>query len=422
MSYSDLQLTSSATVVTPADEMPERLLHGLRITELMYHPSGADMPEFIELQNTGDQELDLSGIRLAGGIDFTFPVGTILAAGQYIVVTENVEAFVKAYGAVPRLAGEYAGKLSNGGEQVILQFASPLDTAILRFEYDANWYPATDGGGSSLNVVDSGADYRRWGDAAQWTATAPSPGRESGAPIEGDINSDGIVDATDIDLLCAGIQANQTELDLNGDGKIDRSDMSYLIHDILRTTAGDANLNRVFDSGDLVEVFVAGQYEDNIVGNSGWATGDWDCDGDFTTSDLVAAFQEGGYVAAANPAGSRTAIAAFPSDDFPVSPNFLLSLAATDPSGEDFKKTPVSTNVIPTSTAVNRLGIPTSRIRQLDPVACDQIWETDSVDFIPEVGQRHNPGDDDDVKRRLLRPSLTAVTPTNVNILIAERS
>ena len=54
---------------------------------------------------------------------------------------------------------------------------------------------------------------------------------------------------------------------------------------------GDANLDGVFDSSDLVAVFIVGQYEDNVPQNSSWATGDWNCDQEFTTSDLVAAFQ-----------------------------------------------------------------------------------------------------------------------------------
>lgn len=58
---------------------------------------------------------------------------------------------------------------------------------------------------------------------------------------------------------------------------------------------GDSNLDGRFNSGDLVEVFQAGQYEDGIDGNSGWAEGDWDGDGDFTTSDLTKAFQDGRY-------------------------------------------------------------------------------------------------------------------------------
>src|SRR5207248_1484617 len=52
----------------------------LRVTEMMYNPKDPgtltypkDDYEFIELQNTGSTPLDPSGIRVADGIDFTFP-------------------------------------------------------------------------------------------------------------------------------------------------------------------------------------------------------------------------------------------------------------------------------------------------------------------------------------------------------------
>ena len=35
-------------------------------------------------------------------------------------------------------------------------------------------------------------------------------------------------------------------------------------------------LDGVFDTGDMTRVFVAGQYEDGIRGNSTWSTGDWE--------------------------------------------------------------------------------------------------------------------------------------------------
>lgn len=61
------------------------------------------------------------------------------------------------------------------------------------------------------------------------------------------------------------------------------------------TSYGDANLDGVFDSSDLVTVFAAGQYEDGLPSNSGWASGDWNGDQEFDSSDLVWVFQEGGY-------------------------------------------------------------------------------------------------------------------------------
>jgi hypothetical protein len=64
---------------------------------------------------------------------------------------------------------------------------------------------------------------------------------------------------------------------------------------------GDANIDGVFDSGDLVHVFQVGEYEDAIAGNSTWSDGDWTNDNEFDSNDLVRAFQDGRYVEAASP-------------------------------------------------------------------------------------------------------------------------
>ena len=74
--------------------------------------------------------------------------------------------------------------------------------------------------------------------------------------------------------------------------------MDELIQNVLGTSAGDANLDGVFNSSDLVAVFRVGEYEDAIPDNSSWADGDWNCDGEFNSRDIVAAFQAGRYVAA----------------------------------------------------------------------------------------------------------------------------
>lgn len=50
-----------------------------------------------------------------------------------------------------------------------------------------------------------------------------------------------------------------------------------------------------FNSSDFVAVFVPGQYEDGVSGNSGWATGDWNGNADFESGDFVTAFVAGGY-------------------------------------------------------------------------------------------------------------------------------
>jgi hypothetical protein len=66
-------------------------------------------------------------------------------------------------------------------------------------------------------------------------------------------------------------------------------------------SVGDSNGDGVFNSSDLVKVFQAGKYEDDVDNNANFDEGDWNGDGDFDTSDLVFAFQTGNYVFAATP-------------------------------------------------------------------------------------------------------------------------
>ena len=47
---------------------------------------------------------------------------------------------------------------------------------------------------------------------------------------------------------------------------------------------------------------MAGEYEDDMDGNSTWEEGDWNGDGDFSSADLVLAFTEGNYSREALPA------------------------------------------------------------------------------------------------------------------------
>ncbi len=84
-------------------------------------------------------------------------------------------------------------------------------------------------------------------------------------------------------------------------------DTSAVLQDAITRVVvpGDSNLDRVFNSSDLVKVFQYGEYEDGIANNSTWFEGDWNGDGDFDSSDLVLAFQLGHYE---NPSAHERAI------------------------------------------------------------------------------------------------------------------
>jgi hypothetical protein len=114
-----------------------------------------------------------------------------------------------------------------------------------------------------------------------------------------------------------------THGDLDQDGDIDLDDRTRWVHDVEQTQFGDANLDGVFDSRDLVSVFAAGEYEDAVPMNSTWYTGDWNMDGEFSTQDLVLAFQDGGY------AGQATGVALASSAVPEPSSAMLLASALT---------------------------------------------------------------------------------------------
>jgi hypothetical protein len=142
----------------------------LRITELMYHPTepGDPCQEFIELKNIGTTTLNLNLVKFTDGIHFTFPNMT-LTAGDYVLVVENINAFVAKYGSGKNVAGQYTGNLSNAGEHIRLEDA--IGRTIHDFNYSDGWEKATDGEGFSLNIFDVNADVNTWNNAESWSAS-----------------------------------------------------------------------------------------------------------------------------------------------------------------------------------------------------------------------------------------------------------
>ena len=161
-----------------------------------------------------------------------------------------------------------------------------------------------------------------WTSATQWKATVPLEsginllelqaidyegkivGRETVrvTPTSSDFNNDGVINAEDVDLLCAAVLSDtpaDARFDLNGDGEVTREDHEFMIGEELETTAGDANLDGLFTSDDVIEVLQYLEYEDDVDGNSTWAEGDWNCDGDFTSEDMIEALQTNRYEAPA---------------------------------------------------------------------------------------------------------------------------
>jgi len=102
------------------------------------------------------------------------------------------------------------------------------------------------------------------------------------APLLGDVNGDGQIDAADIDDLFAHLgDPVPNQYDLDGDGDVDNADVDTLIHDILGTEYGDLNLDGAVDIADLVIL------RSGYGGVGGWGDGDIDGDGLIDLADLA---------------------------------------------------------------------------------------------------------------------------------------
>ncbi|MFH1370812.1 MAG: lamin tail domain-containing protein [Planctomycetota bacterium] len=149
--------------------------NSLRITELMYNPKDTGEPndedtEYIELKNISGSPINLNLVNFDKGIDFTFGPNT-LAAGQYILVAKDINAFQTKYGTGYYIAGEYSGSLNNGGERVRLLDAA--GTTILDFNYKDGWRSIVDGDGYSLTIINpANPDPNSWAHNDGWRASA----------------------------------------------------------------------------------------------------------------------------------------------------------------------------------------------------------------------------------------------------------
>ncbi|HCO94996.1 MAG TPA: hypothetical protein DIU00_13760, partial [Phycisphaerales bacterium] len=184
------------------------------ISEIMYNPAsfegvppsdrGQDArdTEYIELLNISNSAVTLAEYdneqlvdvpwRFAddsNGISFDFPLGTIMAPGEHLLLVKDLAAFDSVYSADDgvQIFEWGAGRLNNAGEKI--QLSKPGDLLegtryyirIDRVNYSDGSHPAgedpwpiePDGSGNSLTRIVP-ADYGN--DPENWIAANPSPG------------------------------------------------------------------------------------------------------------------------------------------------------------------------------------------------------------------------------------------------------
>lgn len=254
------------------------------ISEIFYHPpdiiSGTNIldnsaDEFLELQNITpasvplfDPQFPTNTWRVRGGVDFDFPGGRTLAAGESLLVV-NFDAsnpallnpFREKFGVPPstQVFGPYEGKLANGGATLEVQrpdvpqipprpdagFVPRIVVDRVKYSDSPPWPATPDGRGDSLQKCQPGA---YGGDAIHWTGASVTPGRSGSGSVIRSIVRNG-ESLTICFSTCAGrsysLQASPS-----------LSTPSWIkVTDVTGATSGDQCVNATLSGGDAARFF-----------------------------------------------------------------------------------------------------------------------------------------------------------------------
>ncbi len=122
--------------------------------EIMYNPANdVQELEFVEIYNTLSFDMDISLWKLAGGIEYTFPVGATVPSEGCVLIAKSPSALEAATG-ISGVLGPFNRQLANGGESVRLENNSGRVMDEIEYGDGGQWPVAPDGSGASLAKID----------------------------------------------------------------------------------------------------------------------------------------------------------------------------------------------------------------------------------------------------------------------------
>jgi hypothetical protein len=134
----------------------------LVITKIMYNADttfafpNADDQEFIEIKNTGNMAVNLTGVYFSGtGFVYQFPLFSQILPNATKILASNTAVFSAKYKFAP--AGQFTRNLSSKGENLVLAdgFGNVIDN--VHYSNLPPW-PDADGNGSYLELTDPLSD------------------------------------------------------------------------------------------------------------------------------------------------------------------------------------------------------------------------------------------------------------------------
>ncbi|MCD4745089.1 MAG: lamin tail domain-containing protein, partial [Bacteroidales bacterium] len=150
------------------------VLADLIITEIHYNPSTAQGDdydyEFLEIYNNGSSSVDLEDYTFTQGMDYTFLTGASIDAGEYIIITIKSSSYS---GNGYQVFEWTSGGLVNDGEDIELRNDNNVVIDYVNYDDGFPWASAADGGGPSLELINTSYDNSL---ASSWTSSLANEG------------------------------------------------------------------------------------------------------------------------------------------------------------------------------------------------------------------------------------------------------
>ena len=137
-------------------------------------PVKTEIVEFVELYNKGDVPVDVSGWTIRDGIGFSFPAGSSVDAGGYLVVAMDPQMFQAKFGK--SALGPWEGKLNNTGETIELWSAGGDQIDQVDYKVGFPWPSVGEEPGPSIQLIHPTLENDIGG---SWRSAEPTPGAQN---------------------------------------------------------------------------------------------------------------------------------------------------------------------------------------------------------------------------------------------------
>ena len=157
-----LFLFGCENTITDTPDDSGNIDYGIVINEINYNSSSdsdLDTGDWIELYNTTNKDIEISLWEFRDEDNlFIFPENTILASGNYMVLSQNSEVFSTVFPDVSNILGDFVFGLNGSGE--LIRLFDTDEILIDEVEYDdiSPWPVGPDGYGPTLELIDSSLD------------------------------------------------------------------------------------------------------------------------------------------------------------------------------------------------------------------------------------------------------------------------